>query len=440
MEIRGLGTPVEIRRTGVVERLEAGLVPVESLPPELAARRTGYLTGVSNDIAGLRGLELPALDTLAVEGTLRQAFATSGEELGPAAMAAGTAFARGSGPVEAPATATPELADLAARLKRLFPKIDKNQDGKLSTDEIYAALDDKSIKGKDGAALVVLSELVGELQWLSHDDRQGSFDQGGVTLADLDKLGKGDTGEFDRVTKGSKPGLLDRAGKKYAYYQKSLQGQSQSLFEGMPDPNSIQQGQIGDCFFLAALVAYATRNPQAVKDMIKSHPDGSYTVTFPGKPPVHISALTDAEKAMAAKSNGLWAAVLEKAYAKLTHSGHPMTPGYMGSADTGVDTFSSKQSRSIFLSEHKPADIRQKLIQALKAGKLVEAGCMSPSLKGLVAGHAYTVLSFDDKSDQIRLRNPWGDTEPGNDGKDDGIFVLSFQQFMANFYTLGIEA
>ncbi len=424
-----------------VEALEQGLVPVEQLPPEQAARYLSYFRGVSNDLTTLRNLPLPSTDALAVDGTLQQVFGTSAAEVGPQATAAAAAYVQNSQQA-APAGETRRegAEELAERLKRLFPKIDKNKDGVLSNDELNEAQRDPSIRGKDAAALETLIRHKADIMWLSHDetDRGRNYDQKGVTLKDLERLGKGDTSEHDRVTGGRNAHFITQAVDDYSGFQKRIGRQSTELFEGMPDPNSVKQGQIGDCFFLAALVALCTKDPKAVKNMIKQNPDGSYTVTFPGRPPVTVSALTDSEKALAARSNGLWAAVLEKAYAKMTQGPTSMEPGFMGSVDTGLEPFSRQPAEAYFLSSTKPADLKKKLVDALKAGRLVEAGCMNPKLKGLVAGHAYTVLAFDEKSDQLTLRNPWGDTEPGNDGKDDGIFKLTFAEFMTNFFSLGI--
>lgn len=49
--------------------------------------------------------------------------------------------------------------------------------------------------------------------------------------------------------------------------------------------------------------------------------------------------------------------------------------------------------------------------------------------------HVYTVLGVEEKDGEkfVQLRNPWGNTEPGYDGNNDGIFTLTLEKF-ANFY------
>ncbi len=57
---------------------------------------------------------------------------------------------------------------------------------------------------------------------------------------------------------------------------------------------------------------------------------------------------------------------------------------------------------------------------------------------GLVADHAYTVLGVEDKNGQqfVNLRNPWGQKEPGHDGKDDGLFQMPIAQFLKAYATV----
>jgi hypothetical protein len=36
----------------------------------------------------------------------------------------------------------------------------------------------------------------------------------------------------------------------------------------------------------------------------------------------------------------------------------------------------------------------------------------------------------------VQLRNPWGEREPGHDGKDDGVFSMPIEKFLTSFATV----
>jgi hypothetical protein len=36
----------------------------------------------------------------------------------------------------------------------------------------------------------------------------------------------------------------------------------------------------------------------------------------------------------------------------------------------------------------------------------------------------------------VKLRNPWGEREPGRDGRDDGIFSMPIEKFLTSFATV----
>jgi hypothetical protein len=50
----------------------------------------------------------------------------------------------------------------------------------------------------------------------------------------------------------------------------------------------------------------------------------------------------------------------------------------------------------------------------------------------MVKGHAYAVLGVEEKNGKqvLLVRNPWGSTEPGNDGRNDGFFRVTPQQLV----------
>lgn len=62
---------------------------------------------------------------------------------------------------------------------------------------------------------------------------------------------------------------------------------------------------------------------------------------------------------------------------------------------------------------------------------------------GLPAGHVYTVLGYDEKTGMVKIRNPWGNTEPNipgrqSDGVNDGVFELTLAEFEKYFLRMNI--
>src|SRR6185312_15009026 len=57
---------------------------------------------------------------------------------------------------------------------------------------------------------------------------------------------------------------------------------------------------------------------------------------------------------------------------------------------------------------------------------------------GVYADHSYSVVGYKDEGGvkYVQLRNPWGESEPSGDGKDDGIFYLPMDKFQKLYQTL----
>lgn len=108
---------------------------------------------------------------------------------------------------------------------------------------------------------------------------------------------------------------------------KSLDGWS--LFGAFGKPNALQvnQGGLGDCWFMSSLAALAQANPQAIMDMVRDNGDGTYTVMlfFPDEwQAVVVDADfpvgSDGRPLFAGKDDycdALWPLLVEKAAAQL---------------------------------------------------------------------------------------------------------------------------
>ncbi len=258
----------------------------------------------------------------------------------------------------------------------------------------------------------------------------------------------GDTGTVP--TAGAEPKLTtadQRAGSHVAW--NAHPGQ---VVVGTMSADDPMQGQVGDCYFISSLSAVANSHPELLRNAITANPNGTYTVTFhqrdPGQTTTHPVKVTvdgslptrsgQLQYAEARDPKELWPQLFEKAYAAWKGS-YANIEG--GMAATALEALTgAKGSFFPVTAELKPDDV-----YATLASSLADKGCVvalskpwSPSRQGVIADHAYTVLAVKDEGGikQVQVRNPWGQTEPGNDGKDDGTFWLPMKDFMGSFASI----
>jgi hypothetical protein len=207
--------------------------------------------------------------------------------------------------------------------------------------------------------------------------------------------------------------------------------------------DDVVQGSIGDCYLAASLSAVAAANPDFIKNAIKDNGDNTYTVRFfENGREVKVTVDGDLAQGSAgniryAKSrtgNELWVGLLEKAYAQWKGGyetiGNGGLAGDVISALTGKSTgwSSTKTNLNAVYDSVKRGGEQHKPMAAPTYGK--DSG-VDYTGSGGYAWHMYTVLGAVEEGGQkyIQLRNPWGSSEPGSDGKNDGIFKMKLEEF-----------
>jgi len=211
-----------------------------------------------------------------------------------------------------------------------------------------------------------------------------------------------------------------------------------------PAAGDVEQGYVGDCYFLATLSAVAKTNANAIKQSVVDLGDGTYAVQFfRAGEPVYVRVDGDlpvwtGTNSLAYANTGaqgsLWAAVMEKAYAIFRRNQCSYESTEAGWMD---EVFAALNKRSAAVWSTTSGDALLSKIKALLvAGKAVTFGVTEAVGEAPVIGyHAYTVDSVRVGADgklTLRLRNPWATDGAGSDGADDGYVTLTAVQAKAN--------
>jgi hypothetical protein len=208
-----------------------------------------------------------------------------------------------------------------------------------------------------------------------------------------------------------------------------------------PVATDINQGSVGDCYFLSSLAAFAngtTANKSKLLEAAVDLGDGTFVVNFKT---AFIRISNDfttgyfsggLNYAHPGAAGTIWAMVMEKAFCYFrtgANTYNSINSGWMGEAYSLFNTTSS----SFTTSSYGDAALYTKLTTALAAGKPVTFGTSSSTT--LVQSHAYTLISAtkDANGNAVYVvRNPWGSSGAALENAQ-GYATLSYTQLLAAF-------
>ncbi len=266
----------------------------------------------------------------------------------------------------------------------------------------------------------------------------------GTTATQLSELiGKWFLGT-DMPAIGSQPSYI--ANPHYVTCTTPLYGSS-----GAPSMNDINQGYLGDCYFLASLAEVAALEPSTIASMIQSDGNGVYGVRF------YINGAADWVTVNSAlpESSGivytnnmlfnqttanLWADLVEKAYAELNASGvlpRPAGNSYAAIAGGWGDPITELTNKpmnyyNVTSSVSAQNTLKQNMVAALSQNNEIWLGSFAQMFDSsgkltFESSHAYSVIGYDSKTGNFVIRNPWG-TMAGQ------YWDTTFEASMADLY------
>ena len=210
---------------------------------------------------------------------------------------------------------------------------------------------------------------------------------------------------------------------------------------GTPSYLDVNQGYLGDCYFVAALGETALQDPNLIENMITSDGNGDYSVLFyvngqpdyvtvNGQLPVMGGGYGWANGSTLEFANGPveWVALVEKAFAELNgqsaaanYGGHPTGNAYEDlNGGTAVSlseiTDQTFNTYNLFSGESKTTlnSLMSTLSADWAAGDDIILSTPNVDNGNLVGDHMYTVTGVNSSAGTISIQNPWNTAYSGS--------------------------
>jgi fibronectin type 3 domain-containing protein len=215
-----------------------------------------------------------------------------------------------------------------------------------------------------------------------------------------------------------------------------------SLWGTGPLATDVNQGEVGDCYFLSTLAAFAGLQPKALQQMAVDMGDGTSVVEFVSNGTPVFVRISDSFPtgpfngylyAHPGSDGDIWVPVFEKAFAYFrtgANTYNSINAGWMGEvySDLGVS------SANFTPSAYSDSNLYNILSNALASDDPVTLAT-SGSAPNLVSDHAYTLVSVYKDSNGVThyvVRNPWG-VQGDSLENSGGYATLTYAQLCANF-------
>ena len=324
----------------------------------------------------------------------------------------------------------------ASSLLRQFSKLDRDGNGTIVKKEIEDSLADRDLSGDAAACTGTLYSkraLLGRLSRLSNEQLGP---ERGLTRNDIEKLEESPIEELEKR------------------YQEHVAKQSvavgQLYVNEGPTASGVCQGSVANCWLLAPLASLAAKRPQEIKNRISALPSGQFEVRLPTGSSVKVDAPTPSE--LLAFTSGTkgesWATVYESGvsqkYAVFSQEARTRAGLHYGFINSGFKHTTGNSCDTDWLPITNDQTLREKLIGAETDDRIVVLASskylIHSEKSGILSGHCYSLLGFDEEKDELLIRNPWGEKEWTDDPQaKDGVFRMPLTEVRRHFSTVSYE-
>lgn len=227
----------------------------------------------------------------------------------------------------------------------------------------------------------------------------------------------------------------------------TYQAVSTPLFSaGGPALTDVNQGDVGDCYFLAALAETALQDPTLIENLIQANPNGTYSVEFwvngqadyvtvnnalpmmPGGYHYGDGSHFEFDHGASAGAANDWSALIEKAYVQFEAqlSVQPGADGQHGNAyadisggwSNGLSAITGQNVNTFSLWNGESASALGAVLSNLQTAFAAHEDVLMGSngndtANNIVGGHMYAVTGVNLAAGTVSLDNPWNGSGVG---------------------------
>jgi len=214
-----------------------------------------------------------------------------------------------------------------------------------------------------------------------------------------------------------------------------------------PSWRDVDQGNLGDCWLMAASAAIAHQDPEYIRGRVTPNANGTFDVRLGSGTETVSAEFPDPSRRLGAdptpngQSDTLWVALVERAYAQRMGNSYSALDG--GDPARALEMLTGRPTTTTTIATGTDSDTLWNQITAGRAGDhaMVLSTRNSNSVPSpLQSNHAYAVLDAYERDGQqyVSLYNPWGMNDGGN-SENSRVHEVRIEDLPAHFSALDVS-